>query len=628
MTDPRGNIYLIDRAPLDITYQHTIDFKTAEEQLDFWRSLVKYSFSNYSYVRRERRFINIDKDFESLEAINYLFFRSRENSKYYYCFVTEREYINDNTTRLYFEIDVLQTFMFDYTFQPSFIAQGHVDRWNAELKPIYSRTEENLNYGSEYITEQGFKIVPEAIKHGFYFILLKTGAYVGGGLSGAESSKIRKAPTPYNICIIPNVETDLQGTEVFPKVTYINGMGEAETANIDSIKTFFDFMSNSAIGESIQQIVYVPYLPFKYNYFIDEGYPHFQFLEGSFGVSILQTTEGEHAATCTVLKMRDASNVANVRLLSELGIFEGLENAIPTEKMWNDLKANPYRTERDRRFESKLLCFPYRYNVFTDWKSPPALIKNEYLCGDKIEVYESYSFGFNMPRRYFIKDYRRDYEGREASIVQQIPLEQTIINDAYYTYMLQNKNQISANLANAQVNAALSIGQGMTSGAVSGAAAGPAGAIGGALTGALSNGLSAAVSVSNMMRSEIAKQNDIKAIPDTITNSNDCSFAILDQSKYLYFYRKVISCEYMEQLAQYWHMFGYIVKRVEVPNLRSRLRYNYIKTVGANIYGRMESQYIAAIKAIYDNGVTIWHYSENDFFPLDYTYENPERNLL
>lgn len=313
-----------------------------------------------------------------------------------------------------------------------------------------------------------------------------------------------------------------------------------------------------------------------------------------------------------------------------MGVFDGLDEHIPSSVMWEDLKKNPYKYERDRRFESKLLCFPYRYNLFTDWRSLPAIIKNEYLFDDKITVKEAIGFGFNLPRRYWVENYRGDPEGRECSIAQNLPLEQAILSDAYYTYLLENKNQIAANLANTQANANIAIA-GAAAGGLSGIASIATGNVGGGLE-AMSNaalkGVSAAQSIANLQRSENAKQSDIKNMPDTIANPNDCNFAISDDTKYLTFYRKAITCDNEEQLAQFWHMYGYKVNKVMLPETRSRLRYNYIKTIGANIEGAIEANYLATIKAIYDRGVTIWHYSEADFFPLDYTYENIERRLM
>ena len=623
MSEPKGLINLIYRAPLDMTYQHQIDFTSPSEQLTYWGSKIKYRLGDYTYVRRERRSIKVNKSFDELEGINYLAYQahSGNKTKWYYCFVTDRAYVNDETTTLYFEIDVFQTFMFDYTFKPTYISQAHVDRWDANHKPIYSRTEEGLNYGTEYVTEKAYRMkVDSEYKHGFYLVYMKD---IPGNI---RYTNIGDNPIPYDILVIPNLEGSDTGTVV--------GVADAMTNNmivLSSLKEFQRYMASSDLGNSIQQICYVPYLPFNYKlrkanagevnqYGIDAV------IQFSFATTVHQFTSETKTFNAIVL-----NNIGKSLIITEfatMDVFSGLENKIPSAEMWSALKSAPRTTERDRRYESKLLCFPYRYNVFTDWVSAPALIKNEYIVGDKITIKGSIGLNFNTPRRFWIDKYRKDPEGRECSINQLIPYEQSITTDAYYTYMLQNRNQISANLTNAKISAISNVAGATVNGAMGGATGGVWGAVGGAITGAVGSGISGALNIQGMIRSENAKQSDIKNMPDTISASNDCSLAIWDDNTYITLYRKAISCDYEEQLAQYWHMYGYKVNKLDTPNLRSRVRYNFIKTVGANIEGAIESTYLATLKAIFDNGVTIWHYSNTDFNPLDYTYENPEVNLL
>lgn len=631
MTEPRGRIFLVARAPVDITYEHTIDFKDANEQNAFWRSLSKYDLSNYSYVRRERQYINVHLAYEALDGINYLFFQSREDtgSKWYYAFVTDRKYVGDDLTTLYFELDVLQSFMFDYEWKPSYVAQSHVDRWNASHKPIYSYTDENLAYGDEYLTEAAFRIKPSKSSsvypmtdHGFYFVFCSDHSELIDSGDASEPSLAPISPTPYCIYLVHDGFAP-------GDVTISNGEG-SEAHTLSGIKQLNDFMAHSAFGNYIHQIAYVPYLPFKYKFGTKP--------DGTYSISFTDETDAKFAAT--TLKS-DAWSVSLLKIdfmgekvstfikdLATMPIFTGIEECVPNEEMWSALKANPYTTERDRRFESKLLCYPYRYNLFTDWNGQPVLVKNEYLSSENITVSQAFSYGFNVNRRYFIKNYRRDLEGREASISNNLPLESPVFSDAYYSYMLQNKNQISANLTTVKTSAGVGTAMGILNGAVGGISGGVGGILGGAIMGGLNSGVNGALDVQATIRGENAKQKDISALPDTFSETSDSIMAKIDKTLYLHFYRKAICCNFAEQIAQYWHMYGYIVRRLEVPNLRSRLRFNYIKTIGANLEGNVESVYMATIKNIYNKGVTIWHYNSTNFKPLDYTFENPERNLL
>ena len=637
MSEPRGIINLIYRSPLDMTYQHQIDFKTPSEQISYWGSKIKYRLSDYTYIRRDRRSIKVNKRFDDLEGINYLAYQahSGNNTKWYYCFVTDRAYVNDETTTIYFEIDVFQTYMFDYTFKPTYISQAHVNRWDVNHKPIYSKTDEGLNYGSEYITEKAYRMVADSkYRHGFYLIYCKGLPLPVDSADGEtlftsyendipENTNVIGNPIPYIVLLVPEILSDNDSQLV---------CGLRNFGSLSNMKEVQRFMLNSAFGNYVSQIVYLPYLPLPYQISdsIDSDGEFDCQMDLGFECSY-ETLDTTSLAYSGIIKFLVIKNIAPSQITknyADMNIFSGLEEKIPSDEMWNALKASPRTTERDRRFESKLLCFPYRYNIFTDWVSTPALIKNEYITGDKISIKGSIGFGFNIPRRYWIENYRNDPEGREASINQLIPFEQPIMSDAYYTYMLENRNQISANITNATVSAITSAGTAVVSGAIGGASAGIPGAVAGAIGGAFSSAVTSAVNISNMLRSENAKQKDIKNIPDTFINSSDCTLAIADDARYITWYRKAISCIFEEQLAQYWHMYGYKVNQLEVPNLRSRIRYNYIKTIGANIEGAIESNYLATLKAIFDNGVTIWHYSEKDFNPLDYTYENPEVTLL
>lgn len=648
---PTGAITLCSYAAVDATYSHSITFTSPSEQLAFWGSKAKARLTDYMYVRRERRYIQVERSFEELDGVNYMYFTSRADSKLYYCFIIDREYVNEGVTKLYFEVDVLQSFMFDYKWQPSYIAQAHVDRWHADNTPKYSYTDEGLDYGSEYMTEAAYKITPDTEhRHGFYLVYCKQHSELVASGQASEPTKVIDTPIPYDIYLVPEIyngNVDLkEADELAYKVlvTYNQDDGSEVGAQIANMRGLQRFMSRSAFGNYVVQIVYVPYCPFSYKIGVSEvtGLPVFNFpkvnygieeLEALIGVTTLAATEGVEGAAAAnqipLLRIRAINSSVAARLLASMDRFNGIEGAMPSAAMWKAIKAAPYTTERDRRYESKLLTYPYRFNLFTDWKSAPLLIKNEFICEDKIKVHERIGFGFNMPRRYFIENYRKDIEGRECSLTQTIPLEQPIINDQYYTYMLENKNQIAANVSNAAINlAATGVTSVINMAGTAAAAAAGAPVSGGSVIGSVMNVVQGALDMQAMIRSENAKQKDIRALPDTITSSNDATLSIADKNTFLTFYRKAIACDYAERLAQYWHMFGYIVKAVELPNTRSRLRYNYIKTIGANLEGNIEAAYLNQLKAIYDKGVTLWHYSATNFKPLDYTYENIERSLL
>lgn len=622
MSVPSGQVYLVKNALVDRSYSHTISFKDASEQLAYWRSLVKYSLSEYSYIRRSSQLIKVDKTLDELQDVNYLFYRAKEDSKLYYCFITNKEYIAENTTAIYFEVDVLQTRQFEYKVKESYVLQEHCDRWDANLKPIYSRTEENLDYGSEYTVESGYKVQHNYTEYPIRWYLAVCKAHnnlVQSGHNAKEPTRIHGANNPYILYLLPDSSYFDSSTSDFYEIEGNSG----ETFTVSGITEFSKKMADSELGNYVQQIIKLPYFNFT-----SKDSP-VRLKINNKGITVTETDLGAHKPFLRVKEIKIEGLTFD---LAEMDLNEGIKDALPTDEQWAQIKANPYNVERDKRFESKLLTHPYRYNLLTDWKNQPQIIKNEYIGSEKIKLKCTQSISFNSPTRFWIDGYKKDPEGRGTSVLQLIQDESPVITDAYYNYILQNKNQIEANKTNAIVSGITSSVNSVAGGMVSGALMGGGpGAIANGLLGGVMSGAHSIANYNNMIRSENAKQKDLKNMPDTILNSNDGTFNIQDGNEYITFYRYKICCEFENLLADTFAMSGYTVKRVKLPNLKTRLRFNYVKTVGANIVGSFDQNDISMLRNIFDNGVTFWHYDANhkdDFKMLDYSLENIERNLI
>lgn len=609
MAIPSGEIYLLHNVPLSADYQHTFDFSDKNEQFNYWKGYIKNTLSNYTYVRKEREYLTVERTMTELEDVNYLIFRSNDGERLYYAFVLNKIYVNPVTTNIVFTLDVMQTYLFDFEWKPSYIKQGHVDRWTADHKPIYSKTDEGLDYGTEYSIENAFRIEQE--KEVIWALVTMTD-YSSLASEGAivENTKVFPGSSPFACFIVPIA---LGSASVLMQFKW----GDR---TISDFNTFLKSMLNSAMGNFIKSIVILPYNPLIESVTIT----------GNTATIVEKSTVYLDTVTISdsvLLVVKQDSNVLMYDVAGEKMVLArdewdlGLENSLPTPEEWEELKKNPRTTKRDKRFESKLLCSPYRYNLLCDWRTSPVIFKNEYMTTDKLEIQFNYALSHNAPFRYWIKDYKKDPEGRYTCLSQPMGLEMPIISDQYYTYMLENKNTIQANITNTAIGGVANTLNGIISGA-------GVGGIGGAIFGGLSGATASAINLQAQIRSENAKQNDIKSKSDAVLNSVDSSFNINDKNYAITFYRMRICCENEEILSEIFNMTGYKVNRVEVPNTRSRVRFNYLQTLGANIVGSINQEDLTKIKNIFDTGITIWHYSEKDFNPLDYSFENVERNLL
>lgn len=644
MAKPTGTVYLCANALIDNNYSSTIDFKNPSEQLAYWGNLVKFSISNFSYIRRTQQFLKVNKALKDLDDVNYMYFRAEEDSKLYYCFITSKEYVDDSTSYIYFETDVLQSYMFDWELKTSYVLQEHVDRWDVNHKPIYSRTDESLAYGSEYVTESAYRVTNTGYLDWYLAIVKPDFMVENSSTSGSNVTKISKIANPYRFLLLPSTKRTGDIVNVIGTNKYVS-----------TVEDFQEYMGQSDFGNFVIQVLKLPYLPFEYGEKV--YYDSTEFSENSkaqvsiFFTGRLLNTEGtvlintvtpsggnpfisieSIEGTFVINENKDGLDFVNeffINTLAEMDVTTGIENALPTAEQWDEVKATPYNVERDRRFESKLLCYPYRYNVLSDWKNQPITFKNEYIAGGKIRIKFIQGITTNATARYWLDNYRKDPEGRYHSLTQNFQEDVPIISDMYYTYMLQNRNQLQADRTNAITGIFAGALGGTVSGAIAGASAGgPAGGIIGGLTSGVGTLFNGGINYSQMIRSQNAKQQDLSNLPDNITSSNDCAFNTLDRNTYLTVYRKKICCEFEEMLADVFNTSGYTVNRMKVPNLRSRLRFNYIKTLGANIVGSFNQDDLAKIKAIFNNGVTFWHYNNVNFKPFDYSLENIEISLI
>ena len=54
-------------------------------------------------------------------------------------------------------------------------------------------------------------------------------------------------------------------------------------------------------------------------------------------------------------------------------------------------------------------------------------------------------------------------------------------------------------------------------------------------------------------------------------------------------------------------MFGYKTNEVKVPNFHTRRYWNYVQTANCVITGNFNNEDLTELRAIFDNGITLWH---------------------
>ena len=131
---PNSNIAILKGVPLDKTYDHTVLFSDKQTQAAYFLSKTKspvtlnvggettqYTFSTLassnplskmSYQRVNNGVIKIQIPADILYDCNYIMFQNAAwSDKWFYAFITEINYVNNVTSEIRYELDVLQTWM-------------------------------------------------------------------------------------------------------------------------------------------------------------------------------------------------------------------------------------------------------------------------------------------------------------------------------------------------------------------------------------------------------------------------------------------------------------------------------------------------------------------------------------
>lgn len=130
--EPNSTVYLMKNVPLDPTYQHTVLFSSRDSQANTFLGFTEagLTFENQSYQRHGRGYLRVAKNVGELLNCNYMMFRNYNSEKlsydrWFYAFVTDVEYVNEATTLVRYEIDIMQTWLFDYSLDPVFVEREH-----------------------------------------------------------------------------------------------------------------------------------------------------------------------------------------------------------------------------------------------------------------------------------------------------------------------------------------------------------------------------------------------------------------------------------------------------------------------------------------------------------------------
>lgn len=578
-----GKIYLMN-VPFDSGYKNVIDFKTYEAREKYMLSRrltdpsglhIAYSYDDCQYLRRDG-VLKVPVHIDNLYRCNYLMYKNPYYSdRWFYCFVTDQKYVNDNCTALKIETDVYSTWILDTAILASFVEREHansdipgdnlipegleigqpvcakqIDMYD-ELSPVVCVAFTGDHIGAYSITQNigSYNGIPASIP----FLITTTSRfqYLLTNINAAgQGDKIFSAFLLPQLAVesfISNHSTEINGTKAFAQLSsdYKEDMA-SHIITIDRPQT------NNWYSPRNKKLLTYPFCYLGFN--PPNGTPKIYRFEN-------------FSSTDTI----------NFEFVSEINPNPSVVG-IPINYMGQHHNVSQGVTINGYPSIS------YRNDFFNSWLAQNSQIVN--LSVDRT------SFNYDMNFRHNEIAREKEANIRQAGIIAA---------SAGATNAIMNANAPSA------INR---VAQGIY----------------GAFNSDLNTRdliLSANQDAGNFfydiqaLSAQVEKQS---LLPDTGTLSSSNSTLLgynLFQLACFTIYG--LRGDMLERLDKYFDMFGYQTNMVKIPNTTGRKRWNYVKTCNINMVGNIPLADLNKLKAAFNNGITIWHSSK---YFLSYTDDN------
>ena len=160
---PQTELRLL-KCPIESDNRNQITFANETAQYNYFNSLPKLEVDNFTYQRKDS-VIRYPAHIDTILTYNYVMYQNEAyTNKWFYAFITNMEYVNDNMTLITIKTDVYQTWMFNIVWKRSFIEREHVNNdtlgantipENVELgaTKVYSHLTDSYNNSYSIVTQ-------------------------------------------------------------------------------------------------------------------------------------------------------------------------------------------------------------------------------------------------------------------------------------------------------------------------------------------------------------------------------------------------------------------------------------------------------------------------------------------
>lgn len=558
MITPNTDLILL-KCPIELDQVNQLTFSNATVQHNYFNALPKLVEDGFTYQRKDGK-IRFPACAEDLYSYNYCMYRnSSYSNKWFYAFITNIEYLNDNTSLISIVTDVWQTWQFDLNWHQSFVEREHTN--NDAI---------------------GANILDEGIECGEYVCNGTGNASYSGGASDC-----------YIVIQCSDLPDELKTVEVakFPVGARIGGIPQGffmylldanDSTNMKNFVLIFDAFGK---GEAINAMYLVPK----------------SFFPNAYSVSIGDiedpTTHEKYSFDGFVLRPSDGVTT-----------------------LWNSYFLRNSTINGYTPKNNKLFCYPYNYMLMSNNDGDDAVFHWEDFSSNQahfkvIGVPTQGCVIKIVPTNY--KGTTTGHDGYIYSLnARSLPLV-SWNSDYYLNWQAQNGIKSGANAATKYASSYAQAGKDVQQAGETGSfwdAINPANILKG-----VASTLSSFGQMFSSIKNEVSGGYTAEMTPNQTRGQSNGDLNFSYSKMQFTEYDMSIKAEVARSIDNYFSMYGYRTSRVKIPNITGRQNWNYVKTIGCNVTGNIPQEDMQAIKNMCDTGVTFWHnpatfrdYSQNN----------------
>lgn len=604
--NPTTTIYLLRGVPLDADYNLTLHFTSLSEQQAYFSKFRHASFLNNTYQRINSKTLRVEKKADAILNCNYLMFQNGSGGKWIYCFIREVNYINEVTSEIVYEIDLLQTYYLDYVVLPCYVEREHTasdalysnlvqegmsvnfyqktamsrssywNNWsplvlttldkdgNIYTKPSTDEPESpeseesrKLEQINEKLDELKQRNISRDVDYPHPDLPEGNGGGNGSGMPSNPSDKPSEKPEETPPEDSPNVPTT---PDLAVGVSLIDNVYCAcniySFGGLNSYQQFFEAVANNGTQDGIITAYMCP------RNFI-KGY-------SSSGIASVTSYANGQAPNSTITVNRFT------------GTFDG------------------YKPKNN-----KLYTYPFCY-ILASSGDDTQEYKFEGFSGSTCQFQEYCSIipsptAMSVPLNYMENNQATGTNLLYCLTMSNFPVCSYAI-DSYKAWIAQNSNTI----ANTQKWQTIDTGIGVAKGAVSAISSAVSLDIGGAINGVMSAG-EALVNGARQYDAMNAKMKDAQKVPANATSPQSGGVRFARSAKDFRYYTMVCDRTTAQTVDAYFTRYGYKCNLLKVPNDYVRRNFTFTQTIDCKITGNLPASDQSTIEALYNKGITFWN---------------------